>query len=1044
MKKFVQASLGELMRQKRFRWSIAKLMRACFDQALSCGLACTVALMLLGPAGCKRNFYRRTADRDVYCLVDEKGTGPNWDAAAQFSIEPDPQSRFYDPSCATDPTLPMPAPQLYNYSLPKLTTPPPPPRDLERLEDQAEKGDNNASPSASDLSNPNMDRSTRSSIDSDSATATLAAWTQQSAPDSEEVLPRPPVAGPPTLDEPLGQSPLPELGPVPAEAWASLPESCLRRMLEFDTVRDEYKLTFRKSVTEDQLDPAQRVNLQNILEIALINSREYQTRRETLYRVALRLSLQRFEYDLQFLSRGNGGSINYIHDRNGGVEVNRLTTPTGLGITRSLYTGGDLVARFANDVVLTFNGPAGYSSSIGSELFIDLFQPIMQRDVRFEPLTQAERDVVYAARDFVRFQKTLFRDLATQYYGLLLTYRSIAINTQDYFSNLREFNRAAATEQAGRIPLFQVDQFEQNVLRSRGNVINSCNTLEGTLDRLKVRIGLPTELPLNVALSELEELTLRDEASVLREQLDRKSRVFLQRQSSEGTSVALPALTEVARRLLSLAEVNKLLDYGQPQASEGPGIPALSILVALLEAEERRIEARQKNELLALNAQAGADEAQLLPAALFIRNKEVVMLTLESVRKELQLVRLVMQLDTQNSAIDESDSATSEDLQTALDRDALRAQFERFESLVERWQRDVELYNELDRKLVGIPFAEQAALLPELNIAAGQQLNMARALEEDILLVLEQYEIRFPQTAQELDSLVAEVLELRAKTPGEIGLAELEIDVDEAMLTALVQRLDLMNRRGQLADAWRQIKYAGDDLRSILNLRATQSIRTRAGSDNPFDFTFDDSTTRLSMNFDTPLNRRSERNIYRLTLINYNVALRNLIEAQDNVKLDIRDDLRAIELDRNQYEISIASAALAYDRVTSTRMQVALGQGNITARDFLEAQQDYTQSLSAVAQQHIGYIQDRIQLFLDLEQLQVNQVNFWPELRNESYPFMANTNFGSLTPDGYGSLPNGPWYSDCLRRMEQVPSGVSTIYTPYLPSTSSPAARAVE
>jgi hypothetical protein len=575
-------------------------------------------------------------------------------------------------------------------------------------------------------------------------------------------------------------------------------------------------------------------------------------------------------------------------------------------------------------------------------------------------------------------------------------------------------------------------------------VINSCNALEGTLDRLKVRIGLPTEMPLNVALSELEELTLRDEASVLREQLDRKSRVFLQRQSSEGTAVALPALTEVARRLLSLAEVNTLLTEQPPLAPQGHSIPALRILVALLEAEERRIEARQKNELLALNAQAGADEAQLLPAALFIRNKEVVMLTLESVRKELQLLRLVMQLDAQQAATHAADVAGTENPQSAPDLDARRAQLVRFESLVERWQLDAERFNELDQKLIGIPFAEQAALLPELNIAAGQQLNLARQLEEDILLVLKEHDIHFPQTAEELEGLVSEVLELRAQTPGEIGLAELEIDVDEAMLTALVQRLDLMNRRGQLADAWRQIKYAGDDLRSILNLRATQSIRTRAGSDNPFDFTFDDSTTRLSMNFDTPLNRRSERNIYRLTLVNYNVALRNLIEAQDNVKLDIRDDLRAIELDRNQYEIAIASAALAYDRVTSTRMQVALGQGNITARDFLEAQQAYTQSLSAVAQQHIGYIQDRIQLFLDLEQLQVNQVNFWPELRNESYPFIANTNFGSLTPDGYGSLPNGPWYSDCLRRMEQVPSGVSTIYTPYLPASPSSTARGVE
>ncbi len=65
-----------------------------------------------------------------------------------------------------------------------------------------------------------------------------------------------------------------------------------------------------------------------------------------------------------------------------------------------------------------------------------------------------------------------------------------------------------------------------------------------------------------------------------------------------------------------------------------------------------------------------------------------------------------------------------------------------------------------------------------------------------------------------------------------------------------------MNQRGQLADAWRQIKLAGDDLRSIIDLRATHVLRTNSQNNNPFDFTFDDSETRVSAALDTPLNRR--------------------------------------------------------------------------------------------------------------------------------------------------------------------------------------------
>ncbi len=86
-------------------------------------------------------------------------------------------------------------------------------------------------------------------------------------------------------------------------------------MLEFESVRIEYERSYKVPVEESQLDPAPRVNLENILELALINSRDYQTRKETLYRTAISLTLERFDYELRFFRRGNGTSIDYVHDR---------------------------------------------------------------------------------------------------------------------------------------------------------------------------------------------------------------------------------------------------------------------------------------------------------------------------------------------------------------------------------------------------------------------------------------------------------------------------------------------------------------------------------------------------------------------------------------------------------------------------------------------------------------------------------------------------------------------------------------------------------
>ncbi len=284
-----------------------------------------------------------------------------------------------------------------------------------------------------------------------------------------------------------------------------------------------------------------------------------------------------------------------------------------MGINKSLYTAGELVARFANDVVLTFNGTSGYSSSVSSRLIFDLTQPLIQRDIRFESLTQAERDVVYAARDFVRFRKLLFRDLATRYYDLLLTYRRIAINTQDYLSNLDGFNRAVAVYAVGRIPSFQVDQFEQNVLRSRGNLITSCNSLERALDDLKLQIGLPVEMLLNVDLSELEELTLSDESTVIREQIRRKRLGVQQRLEDEQAPLnAIPLAQELANRMLNLME--NRVKLGLAETSE---LRPLKILVALLQTQYKRIEVRENSAVLQQGPEGGAS---VLPAQILLRD----------------------------------------------------------------------------------------------------------------------------------------------------------------------------------------------------------------------------------------------------------------------------------------------------------------------------------------------------------------------------------------------------------------------------------------
>jgi hypothetical protein len=252
-------------------------------------------------------------------------------------------------------------------------------------------------------------------------------------------------------------------------------------------------------------------------------------------------------------------------------------------------------------------------------------------------------------------------------------------------------------------------------------------------------------------------------------------------------------------------------------------------------------------------------------------------------------------------------------------------------------------------------------------------------------------------------------------------LIPVEISFDNAMLTALMLRLSLMNQRGLLADDWRQVKLAADNLKSVLNLTASERME---------DFRFKDSETRLNVRFEPPLNRFAQRNAFRESLIDYQASRRALMQLEDEIKLDVRNELRDLALSKQQYELGVASAALAFERVAGTRQQLRLGVANIQARDFLEAQTAYASALSTVAARHIGYIVSRTQLFMDLELLEVDEEGFWPELRNPQFqPLPAYEPPHGVALQPYGALAPRVHYSREMRQMLHVPYGMPAIFS---------------
>src|SRR5207253_10346457 len=206
---------------------------------------------------------------------------------------------------------------------------------------------------------------------------------------------------------------------------------------------------------------ALQLDAERAVDIALRNSRDYQTALEQVYLTALGLTLNRYEFDLHWFGRN---STTFTHFGSGSTptELNTLTVNSEVGFTRNLAAGGQLLVDFANSIVLEYTGKD--KAHVSSNIAITLMQPLLRnagRAVRLEALTQAERNVLYAVRDFAQFRKQFWANVAVQnggYLDLLLavqTLRNSRANLKLQEESYRLYNELF---RGGRASVIELDQ----------------------------------------------------------------------------------------------------------------------------------------------------------------------------------------------------------------------------------------------------------------------------------------------------------------------------------------------------------------------------------------------------------------------------------------------------------------------------------------------------------------------------------------------------------------------------------------------------------
>ena len=236
------------------------------------------------------------------------------------------------------------------------------------------------------------------------------------------------------------------------------------------------------------------------------NNREYQKSKETMFIAALALDLERVK--LGALYSGLLSST-FIEDRTGDNLVRGVENNATAKMKRTFTTGAAFTGKLAVDLVklLTLDRSSAFGLLADATISVPLLRGAGRATV-MEPLTQAERNVVYAIYDFERYKSVYAVDIADNYLAVLQQNQRVQTAGESHQRLLAGWRQARKLADAGRLPELQVDQAKQAELQARNQLLDAQQSCETAFDGLKVKLGLPTDARVELDPQEFTRLTV--------------------------------------------------------------------------------------------------------------------------------------------------------------------------------------------------------------------------------------------------------------------------------------------------------------------------------------------------------------------------------------------------------------------------------------------------------------------------------------------------------------------------------------------------------
>ncbi|MHC4089351.1 MAG: TolC family protein [Planctomycetota bacterium] len=241
--------------------------------------------------------------------------------------------------------------------------------------------------------------------------------------------------------------------------------------------------------------------LADCLAYALRHAREYQTAKEDLYFAALALSLERHLWTPRL-----SGDLSFEFADYGQVrDFDRaMTAVASLAVEQRLPLGGVVTAQVIDSWMrdLKVHTTSGETGTVILSADIPLLRGAGR--VAYESRYQAERDLIYAVRDFERFRREFLADIASDYFGLLSTRTQIGSAKAQVKSLVIARDRAAAVAKTAEGLQLDADRAQIEYRSAQNRVISARERYDTSLDQFKIRLGMSTETPIELAEEEIQ------------------------------------------------------------------------------------------------------------------------------------------------------------------------------------------------------------------------------------------------------------------------------------------------------------------------------------------------------------------------------------------------------------------------------------------------------------------------------------------------------------------------------------------------------------